>query len=417
MTQRITVIGAGVVGVCCALWLCRDGHRVTLVDGGAPGAGASSGNACSIAVHACLPINHPDLFRQLPALLCGGLAGNMFGGALQIDPVFALRNASWFTEFLRHCRADKVAATARANSELIAQTYAGLSPLLTMAKCENLLRDNGCLYAYRSERDWLRDQKNLRARREYGCSFREINTDEIRELEPQLKLRFARGAFFERSQSVVNPQKLVMKMYECFRKNGGAWRPQNASEIRRRENELQVQLADGETVSSDKIVIAAGAFSRQIRGAGSEHFPLGTERGYHIQFRDMQHLVSRAVHWVGSGFYATPTDQALRIAGTVEFADLYAPKNQKTLAYLTRKAAQLLPLKTPDQTWLGRRPTFPDARPVIGKNPRDENILFAFGHQHLGLTLAGITGKLIAQLINNEATTVDLTPFSAERFL
>ena len=410
----IVVIGAGMVGVCCALWLKRNGHRVWLVDGNDPGTGASGGNACSIATHACVPINHPDLFGKLPGLLLGGLFG---GGALSIDPRYAIRHAAWFANFLKHCRAVEVEKTTRALGQLLTHTHDGLKPLVEMAGCGNLFQDKGCLYAYRRQQDFIADQKNLRTRRTHGVHYREIDTGELQELEPNLKIRFARGALFEHSQSVVNPRSLVNAFFECFQQHGGKWRKQNATAVRHDGKRLEVLLADGESVAADKVVLAAGAFSRQIAGSGAEALPLETERGYHIQFSDRQHLANRTIHWVGSGFYATPTDQGLRFAGIVELAGLQARKNQKILNYLTRTAQQMFDLPPQaDQTWLGYRPTFPDALPVIGPSSRSPNILLAFGHQHLGLTLAGITGRIISQLVDNDAPAMDITPFRADRF-
>ena len=164
-------------------------------------------------------------------------------------------------------------------------------------------------------------------------------------------------------------------------------------------------------------MIASGAFSTQIQGSGVEHLPLGTERGYHLQFEQMETPIKRIVSWADAGFYAVPRDKGLRLAGTVEIAGLKPQLNQKRLDYIQRRGRQLFDLPDqPTQTWLGYRPTLPDSLPVIGHSPKDRRILLAFGHQHLGLTLAGITGKLIAELAAQKPTTVDLSPFSAQRF-
>ena len=413
--RRVVVIGAGIVGVCCALWLRRSGHRVTLVDGNDPGTVTSCGNACSIATHACVAINHPDLLWRLPKLFFG-MMFSQSGGPLSIDPLYAARHLPWFVNFLKHCRAREVEKTTAALAQMLAHAFAGLEPLLAMAECEHLLDDKGCLYAYKTERDFIADQKNLRTRREHGVDYTELDADEVRRLEPNLKIDFARGVLFGGSQRVVNPQTLVDSLFDCFRRHGGHWRKQHARAIRRGDA-LAVQLANGDSLVADKIVIAAGAFSTQIEGSGAQQLPLEAERGYHVQFNHRQELVKRPVHWVGSGFYATPTDHGLRFAGTVEMAGLSPKKNLKTLDYLTRMAKQMFDLDgEPEQTWLGYRPTLPDALPVIGASARCNDILLAFGHQHLGLTLAGITGKIIAQLIDGQPTAVDITPFDAARF-
>lgn len=403
----IAVIGAGIVGVCCALWLARDKHRVVLVDGGEPGDATAAGSACTVATHACLPVNHPGLIGRLP-LLVGG-------GALRVDPLYAVRHLPWFAAFVKHCAAGKVKKISRALGALLAHTYDGLTPLVTMANCERLLHNRGCLYAYRTERDFVRDKENLRARREHGVRYRELDGGEVHELEPNLKMQFARGVLFEDASHIPDPRALVKAFLECFRRHGGEWRRQNADAVRDTGDGVQVQLADGTALSAKQAVIAAGAFSRGIAGGGVESLPLGVERGCHVQFNG-RHLLNRPLHWVGSGFYATPAGGGLRFAGTVELAGLSPRINPKTIRYLTRTGGRLFDLPAADQTWLGYRPTFPDSLPVIGESPHSKNILLAAGHQHIGLTTAGITGKLIAQLVAGAPTTVDLAPFSAGRF-
>ena len=146
--------------------------------------------------------------------------------------------------------------------------------------------------------------------------------------------------------------------------------------------------------------------------------PLDTERGYHVHFNGQQHLLQRPVAWQAAGFYATPMNEGLRAAGTVEIGGLSPDKNQRHLDFLTRKVRQMLELPaTPDQEWLGFRPTLPDALPVIGFSTVSEYIIYAFGHQHIGLTLAGITGKLVAELANREEPSHNVGPFSPRRFL
>ncbi len=132
----------------------------------------------------------------------------------------------------------------------------------------------------------------------------------------------------------------------------------------------------------------------------------------------MQSLLSRPVGWHTAGLYATPMNEGMRIAGTVEIAGLSDSKNYRHLRYLQKHAQQMLELPDQaDQDWLGFRPTFPDSLPVIGYSTNSEHILYAFGHQHIGLTLSGITGKLISELINGEELNHDITPFSPQRFL
>lgn len=409
---RIAVIGAGIVGCSCALWLQRKGIAVTLIDPGEPGSGTSSGNAGTIADYGCVPVNNPALFKRLPSLLTSRES------PLSLNLGYALAHPSWMIRFLGNCREHKVARITRVLGKLLAKTYEGLDPLLDMANARDLVRQHGCMYVYENEQQFQAALPSNRARRAQGFDYVELDRADIHDLEPALKFPFERGLLFESASHVVNPRALCQRYYECFLENGGEFIRQRAVGIEQGVDSVQLRLDNGGNLQPDRIVVAAGAFSKTIGGLPMGALPLDTERGYHIEFDDMQHLLQRPVSWNAAGFYATPMEHGMRFAGTVEIAGLDAPHNPRNIAYLTRKAHVMLELpERPDREWLGFRPTLPDALPVIGYSVGSEYVLFAFGHQHIGLTLAGITGKLIAELANGEEPDHDLRPFSARRFL
>jgi D-amino-acid dehydrogenase len=410
--SRVVVIGAGIVGCSCALWLQKKGFAVTLIDPAEPGSGTSSGNAGSIADYGCIPVNSPDLLRRLPSLLTSS------DSPLSLNLGYALSHPSWMIQFLSNCREHKVQRSIRLLGKLLAKTYDGLDPLLDMANARHLLRQNGFISAYRSEREFQHAKPSNLARRAQGVNFTELDRADIAELEPALKLPFERGLLYASASHVINPQALCQRYFECFQRNQGEYIPQRAVAIEQGSDSVQLRLDNGGNLQPDRIVIAAGAFSKSIMGIPTGRLPLDTERGYHVQFSNMQHLLSRPVAWSAAGFYATPMEPGLRIAGTVEIAGYGKAHNPRILAYLTRKAREMFELPPrPDQEWLGFRPTLPDALPVIGYSSTSEYVLFAFGHQHIGLTLAGITGKLIAELANGEQPSHNITPFSPRRFL
>ncbi len=410
--RHIAVIGAGIVGLSCALWLQKKGFDVTLIDPADPGSGASSGNACTIADYACVPVNSPAIFKSLPKLLFSP------DSPLSLRPGYALRHPLWMLDFLLNCREKKVARSIRLLARLLAKTWDGLDPLLDMADARDLLEQRGCLYLYRTEAAYAAAQSGNGLRRKYGVEYREVDGGEIRELEPNLKPDFARGLLFERASHVLNPLTLCQRYFDCFQRHGGEFLRARASAVWHGVDSIQVELDAGNRIDARRVVVAAGAFSRRIDGVPMQLLPLDTERGYHVQYAGSQHLVSRPVAWNEAGFYATPMNEGLRVAGTVELAGLDAPPNPRRLEYLARKAGEMLDLPAkPDREWLGFRPTLPDALPVIGFSTVSEYILYAFGHQHVGLTLAGITGKLIAELANREAPALEIKPYSPARFL
>ena len=409
---RIAVIGAGIVGCSCALWLQKKGFAVTLIDPEDPGAGTSSGNACTIAEYGCIPVNSPDLFRRLPSLLFSK------DSPLSMDLGYVLSHPAWMIEFLLNCREKKVARIIQVLGQLLSKVYDGLDPLLDMADARDLLSQNGFMHVYVDQQEFDAAKPSNQARREQGASFVELDQGDIRDLEPNLKIPFERGLLFDSISHVLDPLMLCQRYAACFQRNQGQLIRQRALEVIQAAGAVQIRLDNGESVDAERVVIAAGAFSKSIDGIAARLLKLDTERGYHVQFNNMQHLLSRPVSWHHAGFYATPMNQGMRFAGTVEIAGNHKEKNPRILNYLNRKAHEMLDLPAqPEQEWLGFRPTCPDALPVIGFSTTSESILYAFGHHHLGLTLSGITGKLIAELANGEEPSHNIVPFSPRRFL
>ncbi len=409
--QHVAVIGAGVVGVSCALWLREKGFDVTLVDGNEPGSITSSGNACTFADYGCVPVNNPGLFRQLPSLMFRR------DSPLNIAPWYALTHLPWMLSFLSHCREREVRKTVSALSSILKETHAGLDPLISLTGTGDLITANGCMQVYQNGREFNKDRPRRQVWTDLGIQYCEINRDEIADLEPNLNRRFEKGVILRNTRQTRNPKTLVTRFFQHFMAAGGNFVSDHARGITHTPNGIRIYLHSKNSLLADRVVISCGAFSRQIKGCGSENLPLDAERGYHIQYAGLQDMINRPVTWVESGFYVVPMNEGLRCAGTVEIAGLSQKKNRKVLDYMTRKSRQILDLpQNPTSDWLGFRPTMPDSLPVVGPSADSPGVWYAFGHHHLGLTLAGITGKLIAELIADEPPCMDIRPFSPSRF-
>jgi glycine/D-amino acid oxidase-like deaminating enzyme len=410
-TKTVAVVGAGVVGLSCALWLQKKGFCVTLVDPEKPGSGTSSGSACTIADYACVPVNSPDIFKRLPSLLFSK------DSPLTVSTVYALTHLPWLLQFLSNCRPSRVASITETLGQLLQKTYQGLDPLLELSNSQNLMSQQGCMYVYKTLAEFEAARATNEVRKKHGVDYIELDRADIQRLEPGIKPIFEKGILFESATHTLNPQSLCTNYFNRFLKNQGRFINHRALEVMPDGDTVKLILNRAENLEVDHVVIAAGAFSKQIKGCGASHLPLDTERGYHIQYANRQSSVNRPVSWNLAGIYATPMNEGLRIVGTVEIAGYSTKVNQRNIDYLARKGKEMFDL--PDQAeqqWLGFRPTLPDALPVIGHSPISNRISFAFGHQHIGLTLSGITGKLISELINNEPLSHDINAFSPDRF-
>ena len=409
---RVVVVGAGMVGVCTALWLQESGHEVTLIDRGAPGRATSYGNAGIFATYSCIPINSPRRFVDTPSMLFDA------HGPLSIQWSYLPRFLPWALRFLAACRPGRVRATVRALGAILAHAEEGFRPLARRAGIDSLLGEAGALYVYESEESWRRDRGNRERRRANGVAFRELDASEVFELEPALANVVHRGIHFDDVYHLRNPHAVVDGLARAFVQWGGRLLHAEVKSIAGGIPGLLEVVSSGERLPADRVVVAAGAWSTRLLGPLAAGIPLDTERGYHVMFPEAASLLSRPVAPVDGGFFMTPMEGGLRAAGTVEFAGLDAPPRQARVEALTAAVRRLLPdLGDPAESWLGFRPTLPDSLPAIGPLPSDPRILCAFGHQHLGMTLGGITGKLVAELVDGATRpSVDLAPFRPDRF-
>ncbi|SLN65472.1 NAD(P)/FAD-dependent oxidoreductase [Roseisalinus antarcticus] len=407
----LVVIGAGIVGMSSALWAQKQGLRVAICDPNPPGSGTTYGSACTLATYACIPVNSPSLFADLPRLLFSQdspLGFNLWHG---------LTHPRWMLSFLNNCRPGRVRHISRALGRILSHADAGLNPLIAEAGAEDLMVANDCLNIWSTRAGFEAERASNAMRRLQGVAFDELSPDEVRQAEPNLRLTVHAGLRFRGARHVIDPMALVTRMQARVEALGGTYLAQEVTECRPDEDGVTVRLPDGTSLRAGHVAVTAGARSARIAGTGAEALPLGTERGYHLIYRDHGALISRPVGWAEGGFYATPMAQGLRIAGTVEIDSVDAPFNAARTEYLRRRSAEMFgDLGAPDDTWLGHRPTMPDSLPVIGPSAASPRMILAFGHQHIGLTLGGITGRIVADMAQGRAPNFDIADFSPRRF-
>ncbi|MBT0955824.1 FAD-binding oxidoreductase [Alphaproteobacteria bacterium KMM 3653] len=407
----LIIAGAGIVGTSAALMARMEGMSVLLCDGETPGSGTVSGSACTIATYANVPINSPSIFAALPTLLTSA------DSPLTFNWKYGLQNPRWMLSFLRNCRSAKVEEIAANLGRLLAKADESIDALTAESGAEDLFVQNDCLYIWSTKAGFDAARAGNEMRKKAGVTFDELTEEEVRTLEPAIQGPVHGGLQYKGARHVLDPQALTLRYHARYLALGGAWAQSSMTQVQPDATGVTVTLADGTQVRGKRCVIAAGAHSTRIRGTGAERLPLGVERGYNILYPQSSALTSRPVGWAEAGFYATPMAQGLRIAGTVEIASLYAPFNSRNTDYLHRKSKEMFaPLGAPDKPWLGYRPTMPDALPVIGFSPTSDNVILAFGHQHIGLTLGPLTGRIVADLALGKKPNIDIAAFSPKRF-
>ena len=414
--KRIGVIGAGMVGVCAASYLQRDGHNVFLLDPGVPGEGASFGNAGAFNASSVTPMAMPGIVKKVPGWLRDPL------GPLSLRWSYLPAILPYLYRFVRAGTEEKVHAQARALRPLVGATLAALEPLVKDAGAERLVHQRGHLYVYRSAESLAKDGMAWALRRENGVEIDEFDADELRQLEPALSRDYVRGLLVRENGHTSNPFGLVSALAEHFVRRGGVVIRARALGFRLDTGRLTAIRTDAGELAADAAVVATGAWSKPLAAALGDKVPLETERGYHLMIRDPEAMPKIPTADGDGKFVATPMDTGLRFAGTVELAGLEAPPDWRRARILLEQGRKMLPglaAHHPEErisVWMGHRPSMPDSLPVLGRSRGTRDVVYAFGHGHVGMTAAPMTGRVVADLIAERKPAIDIGPFSAARF-
>jgi D-amino-acid dehydrogenase len=414
--RDVVVIGAGIVGMCCASTILRAGHRVIVLDRGAPGEGTSFGNAGCLNASSVVPISMPGVLSQVPRWLLDP------EGPLVLRWRYLPHLAPWLWRFVRAGQPEKVAAQARALRALLGSTLESYAPLVKAAGAEDLIHRAGHLTVYKSEASFARDARAMDLRRANGVTVDDLSFDELRQLEPGLSRDFLRGRMIAETGHVGDPHRLVARLAEAFMRDGGEILRDRVRGFEFAGGAVTGVRGESGVHRADHVVLAAGAWSKPLARQLGDAVPLDTERGYHVVLRDPEIMPRRPIGSAEGKFFATPMDAGLRVAGTVEFAGLEAPPDWRRSRMLLRQAQDMFPglaREIGDERishWMGFRPSMPDSLPVIGPSRRHRNVIHAFGHGHVGLIGGAMTGRIAAALVDGAKPPIDIAPFRVDRF-
>jgi D-amino-acid dehydrogenase len=410
---HLVVVGAGIVGLSCTWSALRRGWQVTLVDRDFEGDRASHGNAGGIAITECAPLKLSGLGLAPVRWLLDPL------GPLAIRLSHAPLLLPWFMALRRVAEPQNYLRIAKALAALNDRALKDFEAVLADIGLSNDLHKRGALTVYETDAAFHADADEWRLKRDLGVRFRDVDSAEIRRLEPALAHVFARGVMADDWAHIDDPLRIVNALRSRVQALGATLVTGDAVRIAPEGNEqAAVVLADGRRVAGDKVVIAAGAWSARLAQSVGDHALMESERGYNTTLPHSATTLTREVIFAERKFVATPLAIGLRIGGAAEFAGLEAPANYKRSDALLRLARRYLPkLDERDaKQWMGQRPTTPDSLPVIGSSPKNARVLYAFGHGHLGLTQSAVTGEMVGHLLTGERAPIDLAPYGISRF-
>lgn len=419
MNQHVVIIGAGVVGVMCALESQRLGMRVTLIDPGEPGGeqAASYGNAGWLSAHSVIPPSEPGMWKKVPGFLIDPL------GPLSIRPAYLLKIMPWLWKFISSTatpkKVEKIATALRTllqDAPMLHQQVAAEAGLSDLIKATS-----GVMHVYRSRQQFLADSFAWRVRKQLGVNWQEFDEDALHAREPFLSREYKWGVLLPESGHCINPGAYVRGVASHLVANGAHIVQGTATGFEFDQSSLKSVVWNGGKLVCDKAVIAAGAHSAVLAQASNTKVLLETERGYHVAVDAREVGPMTPVMIPEHKVIVTMTDKGPRIAGQVEFAGLKAPADWRRadiLKQLLYKLFPPLPVYSNQRYhhWMGHRPSSPDGMPYIGYANQSQDVVLAFGHGHVGLSASAKTGRVVGQLLTGREPEISLDPFSPTRF-
>jgi len=416
VAQHVAVIGAGIVGAATAVELLRDGHRVTIVEPGDPGGeqAASYGNGTLLNPSSVIPMSSPGLWRKVPGYLADPL------GPLTIRWSYLPRLAPWLWRFVRAGATEaRVAATARALRPLLLDAPERHRRLAEEAGVGHLITRQGVLFVFPSRADFEAEALSWRLRAENGTRWLELSEDELRQREPSLDRRYKFALLVEENGQCRDPGAYVNALLRHAVAAGAVHRRARATGLHIENRRLRAVRTDAGDIGCDKAVIAAGAWSKALAAQAGDRVPLETERGYHVVIENPGIEPRHPIMPSDGKMACVMTPQGLRLAGQVELAGLAAAPDWNRAEVLRQFARQVfpgLPDGAPVKRWMGHRPSTPDGLPCIGPASGCADVLYAFGHGHVGLTAGATTARVVADLAGGKPPPMDLAPYAATRF-
>lgn len=409
----VIVIGAGIVGTATARALQRAGHAVTLIDSAEPGRATSFGNAGFIAIDHVLPLARPSTLRRIPRMLMD-----------RDSPLTVhLPSIPWLLPWMaRFALAAHSPAEVRKGTDsfgvLMAEANIAWQAEIQASGLGELFKSRGALYVYESETSFAAGAEERGLQKAKGTTFEIVDGERARELAPGLSSHIVRGVYYPHGMHTINPYRVVATLAERFAAEGGkVLRGRVRGFAREGTRVTAVRMSESE-LPAKAVVIAAGRASGELTRHLGFNAPLVAERGYHVMLAPDNVRFDLPVSPAERGFFVTPMEEGLRLAGTVELAAPHQPPSWHRADLLVKHMKDVFPgVGGAEQSrWIGERPSLPDFRPAIGRAPRLANVYCGYGHQHVGLTLATATGRLIARLMEGETLPEALQACDPGRF-
>ncbi len=412
-TGHILIVGAGVIGVCCAYELASRGYQVTILERDAVGQGCSFGNAGLISL-GHLPIPRPGVIGQTLKWMADG------DSPLYIEPRLDLDLARWLWKFRAACTHDQLERSMDVMCGLSRLSEAGFRHFAQTEHLDFNFRPLGYYEVYLTEKALDRACRSADVTRAHGYAYERLDAQTIQDREPALSGDSV-GAIWYPDSFFCDPYLFVREVGKLVRRMGVVVREnvEVQSFIEDGDAIRGVRTTLGESIEADHVVLAAGIWSQALAKKLRLRMPLQAAKGYHRDIPETDPPLSTSCLLGEANMVATPMSGHLRLAGTLEFSGVNLDMRRNRLNMLTEGARRYLPSingAPPTSEWVGMRPCLPDGLPIIGWAPHHQNLFIATGHAMLGLTFGPATGRLVAESIAQEETSIAIDEMRADRF-
>ena len=410
--SEVIIIGAGIVGIATAALLSEAGHSVLVLDRTGICEETSSGNAAALAFSEVLPLASKGVMKKVPRWLLDPLE------PFAIRPTYLPKLLPWLYRFWRASSDTALRSSTQMQGQLMRLAEQEMLALAERAGVTHMIHHEGNLELYESEAELQAAMAGWEAKKQAGIDFAIVRGAELAALQPGLSPQFVVGCFVPKWKNVSDPKLYGKALWSYAEKLGSRFQQASVAAVARLQSGAEVTLETGEKLQCKKLIIAAGAWSHQLSAQLGDAVPLETERGYNTTLPVGAFDVRRQLTFPGHAFVVTPLTTGVRVGGAVELGGLKLPPNYARSAAMLKKAKQFLPQLNTEggRQWMGYRPSTPDSLPVIGFSSATDDVVYAFGHGHLGLTQSAATARLVTQLLNHEKTALPVSALSPKRF-
>ena len=410
MTTSVIIIGGGITGISTAENLRREGLKVTLIDRVEPGdeGQTSFGNAGLLAISSIIPISSPNLWKNIPKYLFSK------NSPISLNWFYLPKLLKWLIPFMKNCSEKKFASIVKSINELTHDSLLQHTSLSKGTGAEKFIKNGTVKVIFKSKNDFAKVENEFNLRKKYGFNFEQLSRNEILKDDALISSDYNFALGFPNHGWLTSPSKYIKTLKNHFVKNGGKFLKDEVLDI----NENYVITKNNGNIKTNKIVICTGVWSGQFLKKIDHFVNIESEKGYHIVLKDVNHMPPSPYMIYDLKLAATPMDNGLRFAGRVEFSGLDSSVSEQQFQIIRNGIKKFYPnLKWQDEEiWSGQRPSTSDSLPVIGESKIKKNVFFAFGGQHVGMTIGPKLGKITSDLIVGKKPNISLEEFSHDRF-